>query len=56
MIHFSHFERPTSTVTEKLSSKILFFFYKKLILKLALPSCSVGSGNTAMTLLSLSFL
>lgn len=33
-----------------------FFFYKKLILKLALPSCSVGSGNTAMTLLSLSFL
>lgn len=56
VIHFSHFERPTSTVTEKLSSKILFFFYKKLILKLALPSCSVGSGNTAMTLLSLSFL
>lgn len=54
VIHFSHFERPTSTVTEKLSSKILF--YKKLILKLALPSCSVGSGNTAMTLLSLSFL
>lgn len=28
VIHFSHFERPTSTVTEKLSSKILFFFIK----------------------------